>query len=163
MTTSTTNGHRALRRGRVSLCGQSYFITVTCLHRRVRFVDFDAACAVSRILGSARAWRGAQVLAWVLMPDHWHALITLEDADLSRVIQQVNSLTARAANAAIGSQGQVWQSTFHDHAIRADEDIKVAARYLVANPIRAHLAGTIAEYPFWDAVWLDPQFNPLDP
>ena len=42
----------------------------------------------------------------------------------------------------------------YDHALRADEDVLAAARYIVANPLRAGLVGSIRDYPFWDAVWL---------
>jgi hypothetical protein len=38
--------------------------------------------------------------------------------------------------------------------LRADEDLRVVARYIVANPLRAHLVKRIADYPFWNAVWL---------
>jgi putative transposase len=29
-----------------------------------------------------------------------------------------------------------------------------AARYIVANPLRAGIANSLAEYPHWDATWL---------
>jgi putative transposase len=32
--------------------------------------------------------------------------------------------------------------------------MRAIARYVVANPLRAGLAGTIGDYPYWDAVWL---------
>lgn len=103
MPSSISNGHRALRKGKISLPGQTYFITVVCLRRQARFANFDTAYAVSRVLGCPAQWRGVSVLAWVLMPDHWHALITLGNTvELSRVMQRINSRTARAANLAIG-------------------------------------------------------------
>ena len=48
----------------------------------------------------------------------------------------------------------VWASAYHDHAIRDDEDLRAVARYIVANPLRAGLVKSVADYPFWDAVWL---------
>ena len=36
----------------------------------------------------------------------------------------------------------------------ADEDLAGVARYIVANPLRAKLVRALADYPFWDAVWL---------
>lgn len=54
----------------------------------------------------------------------------------------------------LGRNGPVWQRTYHDHALRREEDLRAAARYVVANPLRAGLAEGIGDYPFWDAAWL---------
>ena len=155
-------GHRALRKGRCSLPGQIYLVTVVCQHRRRRFNQFESACAVSRVLGDQHAWSEAQALAWVLMPDHWHALVQLGGRlPLAAVVQRINSISARAANRAVGEQGQVWQGAYHDHALRADEDVRAAARYLIANPIRAGLVARVHDYPYWDANWLSASDSPF--
>ena len=54
-----------------------------------------------------------------------------------------------------GNHGRVWQDGFHDHALRREEDLRAAARYVVANPLRAGLVETIGQWPLWDAVWLE--------
>ena len=48
----------------------------------------------------------------------------------------------------------MWQAAFHDHALRKEENLHEIARYIVANPLRAGLVSSLAEYPHWDAVWL---------
>ena len=48
----------------------------------------------------------------------------------------------------------MWARSFHDHALRRDENLLTVARYIVANPIRAGLVRRVGEYPFWNAVWL---------
>ena len=91
-------------------------------------------------------------MAWVLMPDHFHALIRLGASEsLASVMQRINSLTARAANSASGENGQVWQSTYHDRALRKDEELHVVSHYVVANPVRARLVARIGDYPYWNA------------
>ena len=142
-------GHRALRKGRVSIPQQVYLVTVVSRRRKPRFEHFEVACAVARIMGDCNAWHDARVLAWVLMPDHWHALIQLgESSPLSVVLQRINSLTARAANLACGERGQVWQSAYHDRALRSAEDVRTVARYLVANPLRAGLVEKAEDWPY---------------
>lgn len=157
-------GHRALRKGRASLPGQVHLVTVVSRERPRHFANFAAACAVASLLGDATAWRDARAMAWVLMPDHWHALVQLGEVNsLSAAMQRINSLTARAANQTLGRTGQIWPSAYHDHALRADEDVRTAARYLVANPLRAGLVDRVGDYSFWDAVWLDGKSHPLSP
>ncbi|MEQ7866160.1 transposase, partial [Xanthomonas sp. WHRI 8393] len=34
------------------------------------------------------------------------------------------------------------------------DDLRLAARYLIANPLRAGLVERVGDYPFWDAIWL---------
>jgi hypothetical protein len=38
--------------------------------------------------------------------------------------------------------------------LRRDENIRQAARYIVANPVRAGLVRRAADYPYWDCIWL---------
>ncbi|HEY5852185.1 MAG TPA: transposase [Lysobacter sp.] len=141
---------------RQGLCPcQIYLVTVVTDHRAVRFRDCAPAWAVSAVLHDNASWRDASDLAWVLMPDHWHALVQLgESSTLSTVMQRAKSISARAANRASGRSGQVWQPAFHDHALRSEEDLLAFARYLVANPVRAGLVRSVRNYPFWNAVWL---------
>jgi len=95
------------------------------------------------------------MLAWVLMPDHAHWLVQVgEDDDLARLVNRIKSASARMTNRIAGRQGRLWQKSFHDHALRRDEDLQVAARYIVANPLRAGLVARLGDYPYWNAVWV---------
>ena len=44
---------------------------------------------------------------------------------------------------------------FHDHALREEENLLHAARYIVANLKRAGLVQRVSDYPYWDAIWLE--------
>lgn len=88
------------------------------------------------------------------MPEHCHWLIALQAGELSRVVQGVKSRAAIAINRHLGRSGPVWQTSFHDHALRREEDMLDVARYIVANPLRAGLVRRVGDYPLWDAVWL---------
>ncbi|MNE81534.1 Transposase IS200 like protein [compost metagenome] len=95
------------------------------------------------------------MLAWVLMPDHAHWLLQLGETDsLGDVIGRLKSASSRHTNRALNRTGPLWSKTFHDHALRADEELQAVARYIVANPLRAGLVKRIGDYPFWNAVWL---------
>jgi REP element-mobilizing transposase RayT len=96
----------------------------------------------------------AQSLAWVVMPDHLHWLVTLQSGSLSALMQRIKGHSAISINRALNCQGQLWQNGFHDHALRKDEDVQTVARYIVANPLRAGSVEKIGDYPLWDAIWL---------
>ncbi|MGF6711586.1 putative transposase [Luteibacter sp. W1I16] len=145
---------RDLRHGRVSEPGRIYFVTTTTWNRAPLFRDHGYARAVSRIAHSPATWAGAECLAWVVMPDHWHGLVELHDGDLSKVVGRFKSLATKAMKKHRHRQYPVWQKTFHDTGLRRDDDVRAAARYLVANPVRAGLAQCVGDYPYWNAVWL---------
>jgi len=148
-------GYCALRRGRTAIPGGIYVITFVTKDRTRLFADFEFACAASATLGDPMLWRNSNLLAWVLMPDHWHGLVQLGAMDtLATAIRRVKSVSAKRLNAMLGSSGAVWSPGFHDHALRSESEVLPTARYVVANPLRAGLVRTVLDYPFWNASWL---------
>jgi len=154
-TTKPHSGNQALRSGRASLPNHTYLITAVVHERHRLFEDFDTACLMSKTLNASKLWPDAKLLAWVLMPDHLHLLVELGETEpLSRVVQRVKSVTATALRRHLASPPRIWQSAYHERALRQSDDVRTAARYLVANPLRAGLVTQIGAYPFWNAVWL---------
>jgi REP element-mobilizing transposase RayT len=91
------------------------------------------------------------------MPDHWHGLLELHDDQLlANTVKQAKGRSARQFNLALERQGSVWRDGYHERAIRNSENLRGAARYLIANPLRAGLVDSLDRYPFWDAFWVSP-------
>lgn len=147
-------GSHRLRKGRISLPGQTYLVTFTAAGRAPIFGEFELARTVSRAICNLDMWPHARLLAWVLMPDHWHGLIESEEAEsLSRSVARAKAAATRARGPGNGS-GSLWATGYHDRALRSDEAILDCARYIVLNPVRAGLVASCRTYPFWDAIWL---------
>ena len=89
------------------------------------------------------------------MPDHVHWLIQLESEPLARVVARMKASVSRDLRRVGRFEQWIWSRAFHDRAIRHDEYLRAAARYVVANPLWAGLCRSLADYPFWDAIWLD--------
>lgn len=153
-TTVRNPGHSALRAGRISLSGQVYLVTFTTQDRHKLFADCGMAMTVSRAIADRRLWYRSRLLAWTLMPDHWHGLVELGSDDLSVCVQRLKTNTARILRNRYPETQAVWAKAFHDRAIRSDENLLDTARYIIANPIRAGLVQRVGQYPYWDAVWL---------
>ena len=152
----TTPGNRALRRGRVSLAGGAYVVTTVTQARRPLFADWSRGRLLVAEMRRLHEAGWVNSLAFVVMPDHLHWLFVLGgERCMEEVIRRLKGRSARALNAAAGRTGRVWQPGFHDHGVRREEDLRVLARYVVANPLRAGLVERLADYPLWDAVWLD--------
>lgn len=148
-------GHRALRKGRCSISGQHYLVTTVCQGRARRFATWLEASRVAAALSEPRLWRSARLHSWVLMPDHLHFMVELGAEPLPKLVQRVKAITARTWNLARGSRGStLWMPGYHDRALRREEDLRIAAGYMIDNPLRAGLVESIGDYPYWDAVWL---------
>ena len=144
-----------LRRGRFSEQGRVYLVTFTTQGRHRLFEQWPPAHAAARSLGALESWGDSRLICWVLMPNHWHGLLQLgESSNLSRTVGRAKALATRGVREAVGTRVSVWSRNFHDRGMRKDEDLRTAARYIVANPLRAGLVERVADYPFWDAVWL---------
>lgn len=149
------SGHKALRKGRISMPGGVYLITATTYHRTPLFSDFSAACAASAAFHQHAVLGQNKLLAWVLMPDHVHLLLQLgTNEELSKSVGRMKAVSAREVRRVTRSQGTIWAPAFHDHALRHEDDLLAVARYIVANPLRAGLTKSIREYSYWGAVWI---------
>ncbi len=147
-------GSSQLRVGRFSETGRLYLLTATLLARRPLFSDFSLGRLLVAELRRAHDEQLVDSLAWVVMPDHFHWLVGLKNGSIERLMRRVKGRSARRINQRTGSSGSLWQLSFHDRAVRREEDITAIARYIVANPLRAGLVCRIGDYPLWDAVWL---------
>ena len=142
-----------MRKGRFSEPGRIYLITTVTHQRAPLFTDMNCGRLVVQALRGEQV--RAQTLAYVVMPDHLHWLMQLGDeAGLDTVVRNVKSVSSRRLNLLLGRKGRLWQPGYHDHALRAEEDVQDVARYVVANPLRAGLVKRLGDHPLWDAVWL---------
>ncbi|MEM9602595.1 MAG: transposase [Pseudomonadota bacterium] len=143
------HSHR-LRLGRVSRIGLSYHVRFSTRDRTPSLSELHTARSVIRSLQQEdRAERTATV-CFVVMPDHVHWLLTLKHGSLGRSVSNVKHYSARRLAPRIQ-----WQSGFFDHALRTTDSLRNTARYIIANPLRAGLVSSVADYPHWDAVWLN--------
>jgi REP element-mobilizing transposase RayT len=145
--------HR-LRTGRYAEPNRIYLLTTNTIDREPIFDDFALGRLVVSQFRRAQNLGLASSLAWVVMPDHFHWLVELENCSLRRLMRETKSLITREVNHCSGRGGPLWQQGYHDRALRREEDLVKLARYVVANPLRAGLVEKLGDYPLWDAVWI---------
>jgi putative transposase len=138
-----------LLRGRQSLPGACYALTLVTADRRPLFVDAGFVRLLANELERCEHSGHARNIAWLAMPDHLHWLMQLHCGSLSACVQAFKSCSARAINAARDAAGALWQPGFYDHRLRGDEDIGKHARYILENPVRSGLARNLEAYPHW--------------
>ncbi|MGM0695162.1 MAG: REP-associated tyrosine transposase [Pseudomonadota bacterium] len=136
-----------LRKGRRSLPGHAYLLTLVTHQRQPIFLDFSNAAAACRNFYASGVQQHGTTLSFVVMPDHVHWLVQLH-GQLSVLVRVYK------ARVSMDLGRRIWQPGYHDRGLRQEDDIRRFARYIVANPLRAGLVDDIRQYPYWDAVWL---------
>ncbi len=82
------------------------------------------------------------LLAWSVMPNHVHVLLTpREGHELEQIIQSWKTHSATQANRMLGKSGTFWQEEYYDHIVRDGEDLKHQVSYILANPGKGRASG----------------------
>ena len=134
-----------LLKGRYSEHGRVYLLTTVTDHRRPIFSDFHLGRLVVNQLRQAHEDGIVHSIAWVVMPDHFHWLVELRRKTLGELMCRIKSRSCVTVNRASQSASRLWQKGYHDRALRQEDDLKAAARYIIKNPIRAHLTTRIGD------------------
>ena len=98
-----------------------------------------------RHLGISAGKYGFTICAYCVMPDHLRLLLTGDEwSSLPDFMRHFKQLTGYAYSRATG--GKLWQTSYWDHVLRAEEDIEDVARYVWGNPVRAGIAADYRSY-----------------
>ncbi len=100
--------------------------------------DPVAAEVVIECLAHLRKAGNIKLLAFVVMPDHYHAIFALAPGeDLAQLMRRIGSFTANQIRKKLGVKHSVWQRDgFYDRACRNDSEVLNLAEYIEHNPIR---------------------------
>jgi REP element-mobilizing transposase RayT len=130
--------------------GNLFFVTVCAANRRVNTLCLPTVAP--QLLAAARAYQAREIWyarLFLLMPDHWHALLAFPpERTMRTVVTQWKSYTAKT----LGAAGVRWQRDFFDHRLRGDESLDAKASYIRASPVRAGLVARAEEWPWVYAV-----------
>jgi putative transposase len=102
-----------------------------------------------------------ELLAWVVMPNHVHALIKVGDTPLSKIIQNWKSIVAVKANKLLKRTGDFWQLDYWDTFMRDEKQQLKAVRYIENNPVKAKFCAAPEEWSSSSARFRDPQMREL--
>jgi REP element-mobilizing transposase RayT len=143
-----------LRKNRFSEPGRAYLVTTSSRNREPIFSDPTLGALVAEELSISDQADRTSTYAYVVMPDHLHWLFQLRPRQsLSSVVRRVKGKSSYRVNQSRQSSGAIWQTGFHDRALRAEESLEALGNYVIHNPVRAGLVAVVDEYPLWDLLW----------
>jgi putative transposase len=138
--------------------GGCYFFTVNLLERRGNALLTERIELLRETVRRVRRSRPFNIDAWVVLPDHLHAVWTLPpgDNDFSTRWRLIKTFfvhgvpkTERLSRVRReGGERAIWQRRFWEHAIRDDEDYAAHMDYVHFNPVKHGLATSPADWPY---------------
>ena len=123
-----------------------FFITTNLNQGERPFQDVEYEIILETIAES-RKRLGFLFCGYVLMPDHWHALLWPRDPiTISRVLMDVKSVSALHLNRQRQRHGPLWQHQFWDRFVRHAEEYGQRLNYMHSNPVRKGLVAKPEEW-----------------
>ncbi|MFC2105558.1 transposase [Candidatus Bipolaricaulota bacterium] len=108
--------------------------------------DYDAFL---RLLRSAKGRYPIRLLAYCLMPNHFHFVVQpVHGGDLSKCMHWLLTSHARRYHNQRGTSGHVWQGRYKSFLIKEDNHLLMAMRYVERNPVRAGLVMNAIDWPW---------------
>jgi putative transposase len=101
--------------------------------------DYDAFV---QLLGEACGKFAMRLIAFCVMPNHWHLILwPSEDVSLSAFMQWLTSTHVRRYHAhyELVGTGHLYQARYRNHICRDERRLLATIRYVEANPLKAGL------------------------
>jgi putative transposase len=93
--------------------------------------------------------------AWVVMPNHVHALFRVDSTPMSEIVGDWKKYTAKAANRLLGRRGAFWEADYWDTYMRSTAHEMQTIRYTENNPAKAGLVLDPKRWPWSSARFRD--------
>lgn len=118
------------------------------------FARFAAGAAVGCELALMEAAGLWDVLAWVLLPRRFDAVIAPLRGRLDDTVPGFLGRAAARAARVLDDPRPVWAERFTFRLLAGEGLAEATTRALLTRPLRSDLVERLADYPFWDSVWL---------
>jgi putative transposase len=142
--------------------GGTYFFTVVTHLRRRFLTDELARDCLRKAFQEIRAKWPFEIVAFVLLPDHLHTVLTLPSGDSQyplrwrRIKEEFTRSYLRCGGQELpqsrsridrGQRG-IWQRRYWEHTCRDEDDLKRSVDYLHWNPKKHGLVKNVVDWPW---------------
>jgi putative transposase len=119
----------------------TYFITASTHEKQSILQSERMAALLMNVLSHYQQQGKYWLHEFVIMPDHFHLLITPKPTvSIEKAIQFIKGGFSFRAKKELQFTGEVWQSSFYDHRVRDASEYARFRNYIQMNPVRRRLA-----------------------
>jgi len=142
---------------RYRIAGGCYFFTVNLLNRNNTLL-LDHIDLLRESVRLCKQKRPFHIDAWVVLPEHMHAIWTLPEGDddfsnrwkiIKTHFSKGLSATEKRSKTRLkrGERG-IWQRRFWEHTIRDDNDYAHHMDYVHFNPVKHEWVNNVIDWPY---------------
>ena len=125
-----------------------YHVTSRGDRKEPIFLDDADRVGFLALLDEACERFDAVVLAYCLMGNHYHLVLTTRGANLSQLMRQLNGVYTQRFNRRHGKVGHVFQGRFKAILVDRDDYLLAVCRYVDLNPVRASMVRAPGDWPW---------------
>ena len=131
----------------------AYFVTICTKNKKMLFDLSNENSIVNKMIENSfitvlNQYENVDSPIFVVMPNHFHAIITITKADMesaptiSNIVQEfkrlstINYIKMVKCGLLPEFDKSIWQRSFHDHVIRNNQDYNEIYKYVSENPMR---------------------------
>src|SRR5881398_558378 len=137
------------RRLRCHTAGYAYHVLNRAVGRATLFHKDADYAAFEKVLRQAKGWQPIRLLAFCLMPNHWHLVLWPEhDGELTAFLRWLTHTHSMRwhAHYHTGGTGHVYQGRFKSFPVETDEHLYTVLRYVERNALRANLVARAEDW-----------------
>ena len=134
------------RRPRVFADGAIYHVYCRFAHGARVFADREDADRFVAILREVKRTDGLSILAWCLMPTHYHLAVRTGRLPLWRSMRLIQGRFALLHNRRHDTLGPLWQGRYKARVVEGQQALNRLIAYIHLNPVKARLARSPAAY-----------------
>jgi putative transposase len=129
----------------------TYFVTANVFQKKGLFRVEKVALYFIEVMLQYRTQEKYLLHEFVVMPDHFHLIISPTGITLERAMQLIKGGFSFQLNKNLKAKKDVWQPSFMDRRIRDSLEYQQFKDYIWQNPVKRFLARTPEEYPYSSA------------
>jgi putative transposase len=143
------------RRPRFATGGYVFHVLNRAAARRTVFAQEADYAAFEKVLHAAGERVAMRLLAYCIMPNHWHLVLWPRgDDDLSQFMRWLTVTHTQRWHLAHGTAGTgpLYQRRFKSFPVETDDHFYTVRRYVERNALRANLVGRAEDWR-WSSLW----------
>jgi putative transposase len=128
---------------------RTFFVTTnTSRGKRLLQSDRNANLLID-VLRTNVAAKKFQIHDFVIMPEHVHLLMSVEDATtIEKAVQLIKGGFSYRLKKEFAYVGEIWQRGFSDVRVRDRESFLEHREYIAQNPVKAGIVDSAENFPF---------------
>jgi putative transposase len=130
-----------------------FHITARGVEQRAIYLDAEDCRSFLALFGSTVRRHRWDLYAFCLMTNHYHAVLEATREELSEGVQQLNGAYAQHFNRRHGRWGHLFGARFASWVIESEKHPYGAARYVLANPVRAGVVDRAEDWAWSGSRW----------